>query len=424
MDYDNVNNPFITLRNHKTEQEFTVDLSKKLPIVDNDPAMSNMKKSNNAFYSDNRAEKMRMGDDVKSLGSYSISLVDVDNIIYEYITKIINPQVVGANSEVISVPVRHASPERWNAIQTDGVYRDDKGQLQRPIIIFSRSSVAKDDSFVTFNRYLTVPFVKKYSKKNSYDKFSVLNSAHPLHEVHNVTFPDHVILTYDFNMSTEYVQQMNQLVEIFNFAEDDYWGDPARFKFRAKVDSFSNTVETASDDDRIVSTNFSLTVNAYLLPMVFNNKTNVQRGLTTRKVSWGLETTASDGDKTIGLNGKPLISNSYNELKIKKNAKLNSDKINLILNRKKPTVYLKKENSEKYDIRIWPDLENYTINIEGRNFDIAKLNNGSTFIWDHNSNEIDMTPEKKYDVTYSENDQKTIDVEVCKGYELLKIRFT
>ena len=64
---------------------------------------------------------------------------------------------------------------------------------------------------------MTVPFVKKYSKKNSYDKFSVLNSAHPLHEVHNVTFPDHVILTYDFNMSTEYVQQMNQLVEIFNF---------------------------------------------------------------------------------------------------------------------------------------------------------------------------------------------------------------
>ncbi len=424
MDYDSVNNPFITLRNHNTEQEFTVDLSKNLPIVDNDPSMSNMKKSDHTLYSDNRAEKMRLGDDVKSLGSYSISLVDIDNIIYEYITKIINPQVVGANSEVVSVPVRHASPERWNAIQTDGVYRDDKGQLQRPIIIFSRSSVSKDDSFLTFNRYLTVPFVKKFSKKNAYDKFSVLNSAEPLHEVHNVTFPDHVILTYDFNMSAEYVQQMNQLVEIFNFAEGDYWGDPKRFKFRAKVDSFSNTVETASDEDRIVSTSFSLTVNAYLLPMVFNNKTNVQRGLSTRKVSWGVEASASDADKMIGLNGKPMITNSYNEVYIKKTAKSNSNKINLILNRKRPTIYLRKQDAEKYDIRIWPDRENYMINIEGRNFEIAKLNNGSTFIWDYKSDEIDMTSEKMYDVIYNKTDEKSVSVEVGKGYELLKIRFT
>ena len=135
MNYDNVNNPFITLRNLKTEDEFTVDLSKSAPIVDNDPNMSNLKKSNHALYSDNRAYKMKMGDDVKSFGNYSITLLDIDNIIYEYFTKVINPTVIDANSELVSVPVRHASPERWSAIQSDGVYRDDKGQLQRPIII-------------------------------------------------------------------------------------------------------------------------------------------------------------------------------------------------------------------------------------------------------------------------------------------------
>ena len=65
-------------------------------------------------------------------------------------------------------------------------------------------------------------------------------------------------------MTTEYVQQMNTLVEIVNWASNDYWGDPGRLKFRASVDSFTNNVETPSDDDRVVTTTFSLTINAYL----------------------------------------------------------------------------------------------------------------------------------------------------------------
>ena len=85
MDYQNVNNPFITLKNHKTGEEFSVDLSKHVPNVDNDPSMSNMKASNHELYSDNRATKLSLGDDVKTLGNYSITLVDIDNIIYEYL---------------------------------------------------------------------------------------------------------------------------------------------------------------------------------------------------------------------------------------------------------------------------------------------------------------------------------------------------
>jgi hypothetical protein len=421
MDYDNVNNPFITLKNHKTDKEFTVDLTKDIPMVDNDPSMSNMKKSNHALYSDNRADKLRMGDDVNTLGNYAITLVDVDNIIYEYITKIINPQVIDSDRSVISVPVRHASPERWSAIQSDGVYRDEKGQLQRPMIVFSRTNVAKDDSFVTFNKYLSVPFVKKFSTKNAYDKFSVLNSSEPLVEVHNVTFPDHVILTYDFNMSTEYVQQMNQLIEIFNFAEGDYWGDPKRFKFRALVDSFTNAVETPSDDDRVVTSNFSLTVHAYLLPMVFNNKTNVQRGLSTRKVLWGTEAVSAELNKSVGLDGKPGIGHSTEEMTLALKAKENTNELDLILNRKTTTVYLRKKDAENYSIRLWPDLDVYTLNIEGRNFEIAI--GGNSFIWDRGSTEIEMKANESYDITIDEALNKYIKVQVRTGFELILLSF-
>ena len=135
------------------------------PTLANDKYMSNKKVSKDSLYSDNRSDKMRMDDDEISFENYSITLMDIDNILYEYFTKVINPQVDDSIGTIVSVPVRHASPERWSAILNDGVYRDNKGQLQKPMIVFTRTSVSKDDSFVYFNRYLSVPFIKKFDKK-------------------------------------------------------------------------------------------------------------------------------------------------------------------------------------------------------------------------------------------------------------------
>ena len=53
--------------------------------------MSNKKKSNHALYSDNRADKMRQMMMKLSFGNYAITLMDIDNIIYEYFTKVIQP---------------------------------------------------------------------------------------------------------------------------------------------------------------------------------------------------------------------------------------------------------------------------------------------------------------------------------------------
>ena len=61
--------------------------------------------------------------------------------------------------------------------------------VQKPMIIFSRTSVSNDDSFAHFNRHLNVPFVKKFTKKNMYDKFSALTGAKPIQEIHNIAFP-------------------------------------------------------------------------------------------------------------------------------------------------------------------------------------------------------------------------------------------
>jgi hypothetical protein len=377
MDYDEVNNPFITMKKlgGDPEENFVAKLNTPPPNVDNDPYMSNLKQSTHELYSDNRATKMRTDQSDSSL-DYSITLMDIDNVLYEYFVNVINPQVVDADNTLVPVPVRHASPEKWKSIKKDGVYRDKKGQLQRPAIIFTRSGMSKDTDFATFNKYLSVPFIKKFDQKNMYDRFSLLNDTDPVYEVHNVTFPDHVVLTYEFSMSTEYVQQMNMLVERINFAEGDYWGDPKRLKFRAAVDSFSNTVEVPSDDDRIVLTTFTLTVNAYLLPPVFDNKSTTQRELTTRKVVWGTEIELENALPTSAYYS--LIGDG-------------EERLVLELSRKTRTIYLD-DVGKKYEVRMMMDEESYELEILGNTIGISNLTeDGENYLlWNPGNDEVKL----------------------------------
>ena len=61
-----------------------------------------MKKSKDSFYSDNRAEKKEDDSNDVDYDKYSVTLMDIDNILYEYFINVINPQVEDANNSIIS----------------------------------------------------------------------------------------------------------------------------------------------------------------------------------------------------------------------------------------------------------------------------------------------------------------------------------
>ena len=88
----------------------------------------------------------------------------------------------------------------------------------------------------------------------------------PKKESYAVVMPDYVTLTYDFIISTYYVEQMNKIVEAMNYASDSYWGNPERFQFNARIDSYATSVEIVTAGNRLVKTNFSLRLNGYLIP--------------------------------------------------------------------------------------------------------------------------------------------------------------
>ena len=206
------------------------------------------------------------------------------------------------------------------------------------------------------------------------------------------------------HMSTEYVQQMNSLVEIINLARRDYWGDPARFKFRASVDSFSNSVEVPTDDDRIVSTTFSLTVNAYLLPEVFDNTKTSKRNLTNRKVIFGTEIIS---DKAVnGLESS-------------------GDRTKFVLNRKNRELHIAGDVGDETEIRIWNDEEHYAIYINDKRFDIGidvDDDANDFLLWNKSTeNEIKLF---KNDSTQVEVGNKKVLVETHEHtVEIIKIKY-
>jgi len=234
----------------------------------------------------NRAYNQARDDAVKNL---SITLLDVDKIIFEHFDSKLNLHVKENGESTVKVPILYGSPERWKTIQKDGLLRDRKGKLQIPLLVYKRTGMSHNDALKTFNTYLSEPFIKKYSPKNQYDRFSVITGMRPVKEVYNVTVPDQVIVTYECVVWTEYVEQNNFLVESISFSDNNYWGDDKRFKFLSTVDNYTTAIELPSDGDRIVRSTFTVSIRARLLPESYLGKPTTQKSLTKRKIVFNLE---------------------------------------------------------------------------------------------------------------------------------------
>jgi len=221
----------------------------------------------------NRGEITKREDD--NINNISIGLQDHDEAIMYYFNNVIKPSVV-TNGDRVDVPLVYGSPERWKGVQKDGYFRDKEGKIQTPLIMFKRDSVEKrrdlGNKMDANNPQLYYVFQSAYNKRNQYDNFSVLQSRTPNKEYHAVVVPDFVRLKYSFIIWCDYVSQMNKIVEAINYASDSYWGDGERFKFNARIDTFTNRVEVAQGSNRMIKTDFGLDLQGYIVPDAMNKE--------------------------------------------------------------------------------------------------------------------------------------------------------
>jgi len=225
---------------------------------------------------------------------FSIGLRDIDEAIFYYFDNVIRPSVI-RNGKQVNVPVLYGSPERWKAVQKDGFYRDRNGKIMTPLIMIKRDSLEKNrqlgNKMDANNPHNFGILEKKYSKKNIYDRFSVLSNREEVKEYQGVVIPDFVNITYSCIIFTQYVEQMNKLVESINYASDSYWGDPNRFNFRAMIDSYATATEMSQGEDRTVKTTFTLNLLGHIVPDTINTAIQgIGKFFSKAAVSFGLET--------------------------------------------------------------------------------------------------------------------------------------
>ncbi len=225
------------------------------------------------------------GDTVKP---FSVGIQDIDEAVFYYFQNVIQPSVI-QNGARLNVPVIYGSPEKWKSFQKDGYYRDQKGKIMAPLIMFKRTDIAKNRTIANkldanYPNNFGV-FTKKYTQRNSYDNFKVLNNRIPQQEYYAIVMPDYLTVTYECAVFTYYVEQLNKIVEAMEYASDSYWGNPQRYQFKSMIDSFGFQTELAQDDERIVRSTFNIRLNGYIIPEIlqkditalkkFSNKTKI-----------------------------------------------------------------------------------------------------------------------------------------------------
>jgi len=204
---------------------------------------------------------------------FTLGLRDIDESIFYYFNNVIKPSVMQNNAKK-TVPVLYGSPERWHSVQKEGFYRDRNGKIQLPLIMVKRDSIEKNrnlgNKMDANNPTQFGVFEKKWSKKNTYDRFSILNNRSITKEYQGVVIPDYVNIVYSCIIFTQYIEQMNKLIESINYASDSYWGNPDKFSFRAMIDNYSTSTTLNQGEDRTVKTEFSINLLGHIVPNGIN----------------------------------------------------------------------------------------------------------------------------------------------------------
>lgn len=255
----------------------------------------------------NRGDKVSFkGDTIKP---FSIGIKDIDESIMYYFKNVIKPFVM-QNGQRIAVPIIYGAPERWKSIQRDGFMRDSKGKIMAPMVMFKRNTITPLRNYTNkldANNPINLSyFQSKYSKSNTYDKFNILNNRSPVTQNYAVVVPEFLEMTYSCMAYTYYVEQLNKIIEAIQYAQNSYWGDPKRFKFKTTIDSFTTVTELTEGSERSVRATFDLKLFGHIIP------DTIQKDLTVNKKVFSKAEVVTSTETVVNLNDIPtnLLNNT------------------------------------------------------------------------------------------------------------------
>lgn len=250
----------------------------------------------------NRSLEIRRDDD--TIRTPKCTIYDVDNAIMSYISEIIQPQII-ENNNVIPVPVIYANGEKWAQIRERGYMYDQGDKLMTPAIVLKRNSITERDTLKKLdvnwnpesdNDYArnTLTFENPYSKRNRYDRFSVIQGTRPRRELYVSSIPEYVDVSYDLLLWAEYTEQLNSIVEQIMPNGGFAWG--TTWKFATYIQDYTFETMSSPGEDRIVRASLPLTVKATLLMPYELRRSSLQKRYSIKRVVFGSENESFNAD--------------------------------------------------------------------------------------------------------------------------------
>ena len=202
-----------------------------------------------------------------------INIENIDSAILNYINNKIQPTVT-QNGQSFKVPCIYGNQELWVSLQKYGYLREESGRIIIPIITLFRTSLSPIRLTSILNGNISNNYYvlqEQYTQNDQYNRFDILNGRKPVKKFLNVVVPIYIKMEYDLNMFTNYVDQMNILQEAFSYANDSFWGEDGKWKFKIKIDSFPTNTSVSEKNDRIIESKLKLECMGYIIP------SNIQR---------------------------------------------------------------------------------------------------------------------------------------------------
>lgn len=241
-----------------------------------------------------RSEELRRDDDIEDREIVA-SIKDVDWAITYELDENFDFHVK-QNDKRIKVPVIWDKQERWTWARQRQNLKSVKDKVLLPLIIINRTGQSEHPSHITRPDISTLNTVgrtfsvrQRYSKKNRYDNFTVLNDAQPEKEYYRTDVPDFIQVSYDITIYTEYRWQMDDIVDLLQYYNYAYWGNEDKGKiYYTEIESISTSVEM-TDEARFVQTDMSLSVDGYVIPRRGQTESTITKTSSPSKISFSEE---------------------------------------------------------------------------------------------------------------------------------------
>lgn len=253
----------------------------------------------------NRAYETRRDTDV--FKTPAITIYDVDYAIMYFLKNKIELEVE-QNEAMIPVPVVYASAEIWAQIQGKGYMRDKQGKILAPYGVIRRTSMAEDERFKKLevnnpptksNIYIN-PVIRNF--ENFRDRHQELSNSNFSEQFFLSVVPEFYKVEYELIFYTNYIEQMNKLVEQIIPASNFVWGDS--WKFRTYVGQVSFDTVNPSNSERLVQCNMPLTVDARLQAEFELRKSTVQKNHSIKRIVFRTDRSSFDINAVTNFPGE------------------------------------------------------------------------------------------------------------------------